>query len=70
MLAMGSQTRGTIGFAVGRTTFWGPLVEYQGGKVSRAVAVSRIAGNYKRLHDLFIKARAASPKVEVVKDPG
>lgn len=69
-LAVGAQTRGVIGFAVGRTTFWGPLVEYQGGKVSRAVAVSRIAGNYKRLYDLFIKARAASPKVEAVKDAG
>jgi myo-inositol catabolism protein IolC len=57
-LTIGAQTRGVIGFAVGRTTFWQPLLDLKEGKTSRAQAVSRIGGNYQRIHQLFIKARA------------
>ncbi len=57
-LTIGAQTEGIIGFAVGRTVFWQPLVDYKGGAISRAEAVSRIAGTYQRLYQLFIDARA------------
>ena len=57
-LTIGAQTEGVIGFAVGRTVFWKPLVDYKDGAISRAEAVSRIAGTYQVLYKLFIDARA------------
>ena len=57
-LATGARTEGVIGFAVGRTVFWQPLVDHKDGKTSRADAVSRIAGTYQRLYELFVDARA------------
>jgi 5-dehydro-2-deoxygluconokinase len=47
---------GFIGFAVGRTTFWGPLVDYRARKITRDAAVQRIAANYREWVDLFEKA--------------
>ena len=32
-LYIGAQTPGVIGFAVGRTVFWQPLVEYKNGPI-------------------------------------
>jgi myo-inositol catabolism protein IolC len=49
--------RGFIGFAVGRTTFWNPLVDYRAKKITREEAVSRIAATYREWVDLFEKAR-------------
>jgi 5-dehydro-2-deoxygluconokinase len=49
---------GFIGFAVGRTTFWDPLVEWRAGKIDRDAAVSRIAGKFRGWVDVFEKARA------------
>ena len=51
---------GFIGFAVGRTTFWDPLVDYRAGRVTREAAVARIAGSYRRWVDLFEKAKYGS----------
>jgi 5-dehydro-2-deoxygluconokinase len=48
---------GFIGFAVGRTTFWDPLVDYRAKKTSRDEAVRRIAASYREWVDLFEKAR-------------
>ena len=59
-LAIGAQTVGFIGFAVGRTVFWQPLVEYKDGSISRAEAVSRIAGTYQRMYRVFGDARSAA----------
>ena len=59
-LAIGAQTPGVIGFAVGRTVFWRPLVEFKDGSISRDEAVSRIAGTYQRLQRLFVDTRAAA----------
>jgi myo-inositol catabolism protein IolC len=59
-LTVGARTKGVIGFAVGRTTFWQPLVDLKDGKTSRAQAVSRIAGNYHRIYQLFVQARAGA----------
>ncbi len=59
-LAIGAQTPGFIGFAVGRTVFWQPLVEYKDGSISRAEAVSRIAHTYQRMYRVFGDARSAA----------
>ena len=59
-LTIGAQTEGVIGFAVGRTVFWQPLVAFKDGSISRAEAVSRIAGTYQRLYRLFVDTRSAA----------
>ncbi len=59
-LAIGAQTPGFIGFAVGRTVFWQPLVEYKDESISRAEAVSRIARTYQRMYQVFGDARSAA----------
>ena len=59
-LAIGAQTDGVIGFAVGRTVFWQPLVDYKDGGISRTEAVGRIASTYQQLHRFFLDARAAA----------
>ena len=38
---------GFIGFAVGRTTFWDPLVNYRANKIPRDTAVAQIAASYR-----------------------
>jgi myo-inositol catabolism protein IolC len=49
---------GFIGFAVGRTDFWNPLVSWRGGKATRDQAVAQIAGHYREFVDLFEAASA------------
>jgi len=56
-LTKGAQTRGVIGFAVGRTVFWQPLVDYKEGSISRDEAVARIAMAYQGFCKLFTGAR-------------
>ena len=56
-ISIGGGTPGVIGFAVGRTVFWQPVVEHQNGAISRTQAVDRIAGAYGRLYHHFIAAR-------------
>jgi len=48
---------GFIGFAVGRTTFWQPLVDYRANRITREAAVARIAASYREWVDLFEKAK-------------
>ena len=60
-LTIGAQVPGIIGFAVGRTVFWQPLVDYKDGSISRAEAISLISGTYRRLYQLFVNARSAAP---------
>ena len=48
---------GFIGFAVGRTTFWEPLVDYRADRLTRDEAVARIAASYREWVDLFEKAK-------------
>ena len=59
-LSVGARTDGVIGFAVGRTVFWQPLVEFGDGVLTREQASDHIATTYRRLYDLFIVARAAA----------
>ena len=48
---------GFIGFAVGRTTFWDPLVQWRDDRRHRNAAVAEIARRYREWVDLFEKAR-------------
>jgi myo-inositol catabolism protein IolC len=50
---------GFIGFAVGRTTFWDPLVDFRAGKITRAAAAQEIARRYREWVGIFEKARGA-----------
>jgi 5-dehydro-2-deoxygluconokinase len=50
---------GFIGFAVGRTTFWDPLVDWRAKKVTREAAVKEIARRYREWVDIFERARAS-----------
>jgi 5-dehydro-2-deoxygluconokinase len=47
---------GFIGFAVGRTTFWDPLVALRDGTASRQQAVDDIAGRFVEWVDVFTEA--------------
>jgi myo-inositol catabolism protein IolC len=47
---------GFIGFAVGRTDFWRPLVDYRSKKCTREAAVAEIARRYEEFVDIFEKA--------------
>jgi myo-inositol catabolism protein IolC len=48
---------GFTGFAVGRTTFWDPLVNYRAQKITRETAVAQIAASYRTWVDLFEGAK-------------
>lgn len=50
---------GFIGFAVGRTTFWDPLMAWKDQKLSREAALTEIARRYRQWVDVFEKARAS-----------
>jgi myo-inositol catabolism protein IolC len=47
---------GFIGFAVGRTTFWEPLVNWRAKKITREDAVAEIARRYRGFVDIFESA--------------
>jgi len=47
---------GFIGFAVGRTTFWDPLMAWKEQKISRKAALAEIAQRYRQWVDTFEKA--------------
>jgi 5-dehydro-2-deoxygluconokinase len=52
---------GFIGFAVGRTSFWAPLMELRQGTLTREGAVDAIANRYREFVNLFEgRARAAA----------
>jgi myo-inositol catabolism protein IolC len=50
---------GFIGFAVGRTSFWEPLVGYRAKTLSREAAVAEIARRYREFVDIFERGHAA-----------
>ena len=52
-LGMAAKVPGFVGFAVGRTAFWDPLVAWHAGKATREEAAARIASRYKEFVDLF-----------------
>jgi myo-inositol catabolism protein IolC len=50
---------GFIGFAVGRTTFWDPLIAWREQRSSREAASAEIARRYRQWIDVFAKAHAS-----------
>lgn len=48
---------GFIGFAVGRTSFWDPLIDMRAQKIKREAAVAEIARRYREFVDIFENAR-------------
>ncbi|MEP6574492.1 MAG: DUF2090 domain-containing protein [Gemmatimonadota bacterium] len=56
-LAMAAAVPGFIGFAVGRTTFWDPLVSLRDEKITREAAVAEVARRYRRWVDVFEEGR-------------
>ena len=58
-LTTAAGVRGFIGFAVGRTDFWEPLVGWRTKKTTRESAVAEIARRFREFVDIFEKARAA-----------
>ena len=59
-LKVAATVPGFIGFAVGRTSFWQPLVDWRANKIPRETAVKEIARRYCQFVDIFNEhARAA-----------
>ena len=58
-LTIAAGVKGFIGFAVGRTDFWQPLVDWRAGKISRDAAVMEIARRYREFVEIFEHARPA-----------
>jgi 5-dehydro-2-deoxygluconokinase len=56
-LATAAPVPGFIGFAVGRTTFWDPLVDWRAKKTTREAAMVEIARRYTEWVNIFEKAR-------------
>ena len=57
-LSTAASVDGFIGFAVGRTDFWDPLVGLREGRLTRETAVSQIAARYREFVDLYEEAHA------------
>jgi len=56
-LGVAAPVPGFIGFAVGRTTFWDPLIDMRAGKMTKEAAATEIARRYREWVDIFDKAR-------------
>jgi 5-dehydro-2-deoxygluconokinase len=58
-LTTAAGVEGFIGFAVGRTAFWEPLMSYRAKKITREAAVTEIARRYQEFVGIFEKARSS-----------
>ena len=56
-LSVAAKVPGFIGFAVGRTTFWDPLVGWRDSMISKAEAVQEISRRYREFVDIFESGR-------------
>jgi myo-inositol catabolism protein IolC len=63
-LTTAASVSGFIGFAVGRTTFWDALVEWQARRITRAAAVDAIARRYRTWVDIFEEGVRAAAQPE------
>jgi myo-inositol catabolism protein IolC len=50
---------GFVGFAVGRTVFWDPLIDWHSNQKTRDAAAAEIAQRYREFVDLFEAGRTA-----------
>ena len=51
---------GFVGFAVGRTVFWSPLVDWRAKKTAREQAVAEVARRYREFVDIFQAGRSVT----------
>jgi myo-inositol catabolism protein IolC len=58
-LTTAAGVNGFIGFAVGRTVFWEPLVSFLAKKTSREAAVAEIARRYQEFVEIFEHAHSS-----------
>jgi 5-dehydro-2-deoxygluconokinase len=58
-LTTAAPVEGFIGFAVGRTVFWDPLVALRDKKTTREATVNEISRRYREFVNIFEKARAS-----------
>jgi myo-inositol catabolism protein IolC len=56
-LTIAAAVPGFIGFAVGRTDFWEPIVGWLAKRTAREAAVDKIARRYREFVDIFERAR-------------
>ena len=59
-LTTAAAVEGFIGFAVGRTSFWDPLINMRAKKITREAAANEIARRYREFVDIFEKARTST----------
>jgi myo-inositol catabolism protein IolC len=59
-LTIAATVPGFIGFAVGRTDFWDPLVSLRAGKSTHDEAVAEIARRYREFVDVFEAAKGGA----------
>jgi myo-inositol catabolism protein IolC len=59
-LEVAAGVAGFIGFAVGRTDFWDPLVAWRARQATREQTVAEIARRYRDFVDIFEHARGAA----------
>lgn len=52
-IRLGRDVKGVIGFAVGRTVFSEPLVNFFDGKITREETINTIAKNYNHFYTIF-----------------
>lgn len=50
----GAKIDGVIGFAIGRTIFWDPLLMYRDGKINREQTIGKISNEFMHFYNLFI----------------
>jgi myo-inositol catabolism protein IolC len=56
-LKTAARVPGFIGFAVGRTSFWQPLVDVEAKRISQEAAATQIADNFEAWIQIFEEAR-------------
>ena len=56
-LEIAASVPGFIGFAVGRTTFWQPVVDWRAGKLTREAAVAEVARGYQEFVGIFERGK-------------
>jgi 5-dehydro-2-deoxygluconokinase len=66
-LTTAARVPGFIGFAVGRTVFWEPLVAWREKKLARTAAAADVARRYRDLVDIFENARLEKEHGELKK---
>jgi len=59
-LTTAASVSGFIGFAVGRTDFWDPLVAWRDGKQTREAAVAAISSHYREFVEIFEQAHVGA----------